>query len=234
MSVNTRAVTIRWSNGSRFSIAPSSGFIRWRGGSSARLATLAEEACDAAVLSAGHSPQDYSEYLLEMAHTVSREGGRRLQVVGMAMPGSGLPGRLRQIFDGLPRTKTSRARVLCTVVLCAMSSVMFAAGTPAPRVLQAPPATAQALQPRFDVVSIKPCPGLPPRGVGRGAPPWAAQISPGYVHWECVTLSQLVDEAYAGSQSPLLNMRGFDRGARRFAETRPRRAIVGRIRFVHD
>ena len=59
-----------------------------------RLATLAEEVCDAAVLAAGHSPQDYSDYLLEFARSVTREG-RRLHVVAMAMPGSGQPERMR-------------------------------------------------------------------------------------------------------------------------------------------
>src|SRR4051812_42349987 len=62
-----------------------------------RLSTLAEEACDTAVLRAGHAPQDHADYLIEMAHAVSRQG-RRLNVAGMAMPGSGLPGRIRRIL----------------------------------------------------------------------------------------------------------------------------------------
>ena len=41
-----------------------------------RLATLAEEACDAAVIRAGHSPQDYCDYLIDMARTLRRQGGR--------------------------------------------------------------------------------------------------------------------------------------------------------------
>ena len=69
-----------------------------------RLSTLAEEACDAAVLAAGHSPQDYSEYLLDMARSVSAGGGR-VRLVGMAMPGSGLTWRMQQIFRGLPSAR---------------------------------------------------------------------------------------------------------------------------------
>src|SRR5580704_5072609 len=51
-----------------------------------KLSVLAEEACDAAVLARGHSPQDYSEYLLDIARSVSRSGSR-LGIVGMGMPG---------------------------------------------------------------------------------------------------------------------------------------------------
>ena len=45
------------------------------------LANLAEEACDAAVIRAGHSPQEYSDYLIDMAHALRRQG-RRLNVAG--------------------------------------------------------------------------------------------------------------------------------------------------------
>ena len=41
-----------------------------------KLAVLAEETCDAAVLARGHAPQDYSEYLLDIARSVSRSGSR--------------------------------------------------------------------------------------------------------------------------------------------------------------
>jgi uncharacterized protein (TIGR03435 family) len=59
--------------------------------------------------------------------------------------------------------------------------------------------------PKFDVVSIKPCAGLPP-GRGRGASPSAAQTSPGYVYWDCVSLEELINQAYTGPDTPLLNV----------------------------
>ena len=60
-----------------------------------KLGALAEETCDAAVLARGHAPQDYSEYLLDIARSVSRSGSR-LGIVGMAMPGSRCG---RHLFD---------------------------------------------------------------------------------------------------------------------------------------
>ncbi len=51
-----------------------------------RLSSLAEEACDDAVLLRGHDPLDYSECLLGMAQIV-RDPGMRVSSVGMAMPG---------------------------------------------------------------------------------------------------------------------------------------------------
>jgi BlaR1 peptidase M56 len=97
-----------------------------------RLSTLAEEACDAAVLRAGHSPQDYAGYLITMAHAVNRQG-RRLNVAGMAMPGSGLPARIRHILEEGSMTPRSRTRALCTLAFCATSSIICAAVTLAPR-----------------------------------------------------------------------------------------------------
>ncbi len=165
-----------------------------------RLASLAEEACDAAVIAAGHSPQDYSEYLLEMARAVSNDRGRvRL---GMAMPGSGLTGRLRQILRGLPAPRLSRTRMACTTALCFVSSIFFAAGTPSVRSTEQVPSN--SLQ-KFDVVSIRPCAGLPPPGAGRGQNPRFAAVTPGYAVWRCVTLSELANQAYAGADTPLLN-----------------------------
>jgi len=97
-----------------------------------RLAILAEEACDAAVVRAGHAPQDYCGYLVDMAQALKRQG-RRVNIAGMAMPGSGLSHRMRQIFEEGSMTPTPRARVICTFALCALSSVVFGAGMLAPR-----------------------------------------------------------------------------------------------------
>ncbi len=161
-----------------------------------RLAILAEEACDAAVLAAGHAPQDYSDYLIDLARAVTREG-RRLNVVGMAMPGSGLKPRLRQILLARPAQPISRMRIVCTIVLCVTSSAMFAAGTLASRPSET--ADQEAKLPTagsvFDVASIKPCDDAAVRAGGRagGAGP---QVSTGRLFLPCQTLDALVQLAY--------------------------------------
>ncbi len=125
-----------------------------------RLANLAEEACDAAVIRAGHSPQDYSDYLIDMARALRRHG-RRLNVAGMAMPGGGLPDRMRHIFEEGLMTPTPRTRVICTLAFCTASSAIFAAGMLAPRLaVDRPKATAVA-QVKSDALLPKPAPAKP-------------------------------------------------------------------------
>jgi uncharacterized protein (TIGR03435 family) len=114
-----------------------------------RLSTLAEEACDAVVLAAGHSPQDYSSYLLDLARSVAHHG-QRVHVVGLAMPGSGLKQRMRQILADTPAPRMSRVRVFCTLACCAASSALFAAATLTPRTSPQPSTLA------FEVASVKP------------------------------------------------------------------------------
>jgi hypothetical protein len=70
--------------------------------------------------------------LLDLARSTMREG-RRVSVAGMAMPGRYLTHRIQQIFQGVPMQPISRTRVACTVVLCTISSVVFAAATLAPQ-----------------------------------------------------------------------------------------------------
>ena len=115
-----------------------------------RLSALAEEACDAAVLARGHDPYDYSGYLLELARSVGRTGVR-VNVVGMAMPGSSLPRRIRQILGRAPAPRMTRARALCLALACLTVSVVFAAATvdrqpfvPDPPLPPPPPAVAPA------------------------------------------------------------------------------------------
>jgi uncharacterized protein (TIGR03435 family) len=153
-----------------------------------RLASLAEEACDAAVLAAGHSPQDYSTYLLDMARAIARRGAR-LDVVGMAMPGTGLKPRLRQILYGLPIPPVSRTRALSTIAFCAGLSVVFGGGTLAERAV-----TTQVAQAKFDVVSIKPC---GPKGSGGSRSGGAgASVSPHRLVEDCLTLYNMIQNAY--------------------------------------
>ena len=97
-----------------------------------RLASLAEEACDAAVIRAGHSPQDYSDYLIDMARALTRQG-RRLNVVGLAMPGSNLQDRMRHIFEEGLMKPLPRTRAICTLAFCTAASVVCAAAILAPR-----------------------------------------------------------------------------------------------------
>jgi beta-lactamase regulating signal transducer with metallopeptidase domain len=92
------------------------------------LSALAEEACDNVVLTRGHSPYEYSEYLIDMARSVTRSGAR-LNVAGMAMPGSFLPQRIRQIMQGSPAPRISRTRMVCVTTACAITCTVFAAGT---------------------------------------------------------------------------------------------------------
>jgi hypothetical protein len=92
------------------------------------LSALAEEACDNVVLVRGHHPSEYSEYLIGMARSVKRSGAR-LNIAGMAMPGSSLPRRIRQILEGGSVSHISPARMVCVAVTCAIACTAFAAGT---------------------------------------------------------------------------------------------------------
>ena len=81
-----------------------------------KLAALSEEACDTAVLKRGHEPRDYSEYLLDLAGSVS--GARkRLRGLGMAMPGYFLPQRIQKILRGVDVAKISRSRMALTILV---------------------------------------------------------------------------------------------------------------------
>jgi beta-lactamase regulating signal transducer with metallopeptidase domain len=92
-----------------------------------RLSALAEEACDNAVLSRGHDPRDYSRYLLSLARSVMN-AGRRVDALGMTMPGSSLPRRIPVILSGARPQRISRIRMVAAGVACLVVSVMFAAG----------------------------------------------------------------------------------------------------------
>ena len=110
-----------------------------------KLSGLAEEACDAAVLSRGYDPRDYSEWLLDLARSVQRTGLR----VGMAMPGIGLTYRIRRMLSGVPVPRISRLRMACTVAVCAGAAAIFAAGTP----VRAQSSNRNSVA--FDVASVK-------------------------------------------------------------------------------
>lgn len=92
------------------------------------LSALAEEACDNVVLARGYDRREYSEYLINMARSVKRSGVR-LSIAGMAMPGSSLARRIRQILEGSSVPHVSRTRMACACVACAISCTAIAAGT---------------------------------------------------------------------------------------------------------
>ena len=92
------------------------------------LSALAEEACDNVVLARGYDPRAYSEYLIDMARSV-KQSRVRLNIAGMAMPGSSLPRRIRQILEGSSEPHISRARMASVCVACAISCTAIAAGT---------------------------------------------------------------------------------------------------------
>ena len=166
-----------------------------------RLAALAEEACDAAVLAAGHSPEDYSAYLLDFARSIRED--RRARNVGMAMPGSMLRSRLCKILDGISIPTVSRSRTACAIAFCALSSVLFAAAVPSARAAISHAQAESAMQIKFEVVSIKPCEGSgDPSARGGGAGTARSMISPGYSFLVCQTLNQLIDMAWGGGSFP--------------------------------
>jgi GWxTD domain-containing protein len=96
-----------------------------------RLVSLAEAACDAAVLARGHKPADYCEYLLSLARTAAATG-RRIDIVGMAMPGPSLSQRVDRILNHVPEPSLSSRRVACTVSACVLLSAIAASTTLTP------------------------------------------------------------------------------------------------------
>jgi beta-lactamase regulating signal transducer with metallopeptidase domain len=156
-----------------------------------RLSALAEEACDATVLARGHDPYEYSGYLLELARSVGRTGVR-VNVVGMAMPGSSLPQRIRQILERAPAPRLTRARALCLAVACAMVSVVFAAATvdrqpfvPDPPLPPAPVAVAPAPVPAPPPAPTPPVPSAQPLTPQAPAP---SPVQPKYQDYRLIAL----------------------------------------------
>ena len=92
------------------------------------LTSLAEEACDSAVIARGHSADDYAGYLIATARTVA-QGGGRIQPVGNAFPGTSLTARVDRILNDPPRTPEPRMRAAFALVLSISSCALIAAGT---------------------------------------------------------------------------------------------------------
>jgi len=149
-----------------------------------RLSGLAEEACDAAVLARGCDPREYSEYLLDLARSVQREGAR-IESVGMAMPGIGLKHRIRQMLSGVPVPRISRPRMACTVAVCATAAAILGAGT----LVRAQSTTAAA--PKWEVASIRSC-----KDFGQGERGANKNLSPNRMTLYCYVGQSLLLSAY--------------------------------------
>src|SRR5690606_2705322 len=85
-----------------------------------RLAALAEEASDAAVLARGHRPLDYAEHLLVFARMAGRP---RPQPAGIPMPGNMLPTRIANILEGRVERPSPRPALIGAVVLATLAAV---------------------------------------------------------------------------------------------------------------
>jgi hypothetical protein len=92
------------------------------------LSFLSEQACDDAVLAGGHDPRDYSEHLLEMQRVMSRSG-KRISLVGSAMPGGFLSKRIQRILESPPMFRASRKRVAFAIAVTVMAAGVLAAST---------------------------------------------------------------------------------------------------------
>jgi uncharacterized protein (TIGR03435 family) len=132
----------------------------------------------------------------------------------------------------------ARKAVLATAAVLAVILPLLAGIVAAPLRAQGEAAAGQGAQSKYEAVSIKPCPSPPPAtgaaaapsgGRGGGAAPWHAQTSPGYVRWDCVPLTTLVDQAYADRDHPLLNTTGDSRPPRTdgLGPIRPKRVRGG-------
>lgn len=110
-----------------------------------RIAELAEQSCDMAVLEQGHDPHDYSACLISMGRMLEQRG-TRIQIVAMTMPGSRLTDRIQRILRYSPAPEITRWRFVTTVIACAAVAGVLASG----RLVQAQPKLS------FDVSVVKP------------------------------------------------------------------------------
>jgi uncharacterized protein (TIGR03435 family) len=91
-----------------------------------RLAALAEEACDEAVLRRGIGANAYADCLFDLAASI----GNHTETIAsgaMTMPGSKLPARISKILAG-PKSGVTRTRLISLTIASAIPCVLFAAG----------------------------------------------------------------------------------------------------------
>ncbi len=87
-----------------------------------KLNVLAEEACDDVVLGRGHSPQDYSTYLIDIARNVKRSGAR--VSMGFAYRDRTLAHRVQRILAGRPTAAITRSRA--ALISTATAAILIA------------------------------------------------------------------------------------------------------------
>lgn len=91
------------------------------------LSLLAEEACDDAVLAGGHSPKQYSAYLIDLAKTVHLSGAR--VAVHFAYGDRTLARRVERILQGAPAEGLTRNRTVALILACLAVLAAFTACT---------------------------------------------------------------------------------------------------------
>jgi len=92
-----------------------------------KLAALAEEACDAAVLAGGYTAHDYARYLIEMAHSVHEKGTLIRSADAVAFSAGNLPGRIRRILDSAPAAALPSHKSVASAALCGLILATFLA-----------------------------------------------------------------------------------------------------------
>ncbi|HET7923366.1 MAG TPA: M56 family metallopeptidase, partial [Rhodanobacteraceae bacterium] len=135
-----------------------------------RLAALAEEACDAAVLARGHGTADYSGHLLELARMAGRR--RMPHLIGTPMLGSALPARIARILDGGIGRPGSRSAAAGAAALATLAAAVLGTFTLAQEPVAPPRAQAPAAPPRAQE------PAAPTRAQQPAAPPRAQEPAP--------------------------------------------------------
>jgi hypothetical protein len=90
-----------------------------------KLAALAEEACDTAVLAGGHAAHDYARYLIEMARSVNETGARLRWAGAVEFSAGKLPRRIRRIMDAPPVAAMSRTKSIAAASSCALVLATF-------------------------------------------------------------------------------------------------------------
>jgi hypothetical protein len=85
-----------------------------------KLAALAEDACDGAVLARGYEAHDYARHLIELAQSVSEMGGRFRWSGTVAFSAGSLPRRIRRIVDAQPAAAISSAQSAVSAGLCVL------------------------------------------------------------------------------------------------------------------
>jgi GWxTD domain-containing protein len=88
-----------------------------------KLAALAEQACDEAVLANGHDCEAYAEFLLELARSVKRRG-LLVTAWGSSIHGSTLSLRIRRILTSGLSPALSQARLVLVAALCATAAFL--------------------------------------------------------------------------------------------------------------